>query len=56
MNKKQISKKMLKDFGILIGLGFPLIIGFIIPFISGHSFRIWTLFFGITSLILSYLL
>ena len=54
MNKKQISKKILKDFGILIGFGFPLIIGFIIPFITGHSFRIWTLFFGITSLILSY--
>ena len=55
MNKKQISTKILRDFGILIGFGFPTIIGFIIPFITGHSFRLWTLFLGVTSLILSYL-
>ena len=54
MTKKKISTKMLKDFGILIGLGFPIIIGFFIPFFTGHSFRIWTLFIGISSLILSF--
>ena len=54
MNKKQIPTKILKDFGVLIGFCFPIIIGFFIPFLTGHSFRTWTLFIGITSLFLSY--
>ena len=42
-----LSKKQLRDFGFLIGIGFPLIIGWIIPSITGYDFRIWTLFIGI---------
>ena len=53
MNKKQISTKTLKDFGILIGFGFPVIIGLLIPILTGHSFRAWTLLIGITSLLFS---
>ena len=51
---KAISKKELRKFSILIGLGFPIIIGFLIPFLNGHSFRLWTLFFGIILLILGF--
>ena len=51
-----ISKKQLKEFGYLLGIGFPLIIGFLIPFIFGHGFRLWTLFIGIPSLIISIIL
>ena len=58
--KDTISKKQLREFGFLIGLGFPIFIGLIIPVITGHSFREWTLWFGIpiflTSLILPRLL
>ena len=43
MQKKSISQKQLREFGLLIGFGFPLIIGLIIPSISGHSFRFWSL-------------
>ena len=50
--KSSISKKQLRDFGILIGLGFPIIIGWLIPSIRGHLFMKWTLFIGIPSLIL----
>ena len=38
------SKKQLRIFGILIGIFFPLFIGFIVPLIWNHPFRIWTLF------------
>ncbi len=53
--KKDISKKQLREFGFLIGLGFPIIIGWIIPAISGHLFRSWSLWVGSTSLILGIL-
>ena len=45
--EKNISKKILREFGFLLGFGFPLIIGFLIPLISGHGFRFWTLWLGI---------
>ena len=54
--KEIISKKQLREFGLLIGFGFPLLIGWLIPVLSGHGFRVWTLWvsfigllFGITS-------
>ena len=47
-----ISKKKLREFGLLIGFGFPILIGWILPSIIGHGFRIWTLYLGIPSLIL----
>ena len=50
--KVPISKKQLREFGILIGFGFPIIIGWILPAFGGHSFREWTLWIGIPALIL----
>ena len=49
--KDAISKKQLREFGYLIGLGIPFLIGWIIPAISGHMFRTWTLWIGIPSLL-----
>ena len=39
----KISKKILREFGILIGFGFPILLGWLIPLLTGHQFRIWTL-------------
>ena len=50
--KNAISKKQLREFGMLIGLVFPIIIGWLLPLLFGHEFRIWTLWVGITGLIL----
>ena len=44
--RDQISKKQLREFGFLIGIGFPLLIGWLIPAITGHGFRIWTFWVG----------
>lgn len=49
------SKKQLREFGLLIGLGIPIMIGFIIPFISGHNYRIWTVWVGIPFLLFAFL-
>ena len=50
--KEQISKKELREFGILIGIAFPILIGWILPSFTGHEFRIWTLWVGVTGFIL----
>ena len=50
--KGSISKKQLREFGFLIGFGFPILIGWIIPAVGGYSFKGWTLWVGIPALIL----
>ena len=51
--KKIISKKILREFGFLIGLTFPILIGWLLPAIGGHSFRVWTLWFSLPALIVA---
>ena len=46
-------KKNLKEFGLVFGIGLPLIIGFLLPLLFGHNYRLWTLFVGIIFLLLS---
>ena len=55
MIKSSISKKVLREFGILIGFCFPIIIGWLFPALGGHPFRVWTLWLGIPFFILSLL-
>ena len=50
--KERISKKQLREFGLLIGFGFPILIGWALPSLFGHEFRAWTLWVGIPGLIL----
>ena len=51
--KNSITRKQLIEFGFLVGLGFPILIGWIIPALSGHNFRVWTLFIGMPLLVLA---
>ena len=51
--KNQIPPKKLREFGFLIGFIFPFLIGWMLPLIGGHSFRTWTLFISIPSIILA---
>ena len=50
--KDSISKKQLREFGLLIGFGFPILLGWLFPSLFGHEFRTWTLWVGIPGLIL----
>ena len=49
--KEIISNKRLREFGLLIGFGFPLLIGWLIPVLTGHGFKIWTLWVGFIGLL-----
>lgn len=50
--KDNFSTKQLRIFGYLIGFGFPIVMGWLIPKIIGHVFRSWTLLLGIPFLII----
>ena len=50
--RETTSKKQLREFGILIGFGFPTLIGWLLPLLFGHEFRLWTLWIGVPGLIL----
>ena len=52
--QENITKKKLREFGLIIGLGFPLFVGWILPLIWGHLFRPWTLWIGFPFLIISF--
>ena len=53
--KSSVSKKQLREFGFLIGFGMPILVGWIIPAISGHLFRVWSLWIGVPLFILGIL-
>tara|TARA_Y100001978_G_C23521179_1_gene350346 strand:- start:26 stop:418 length:393 start_codon:yes stop_codon:yes gene_type:complete len=45
-----ISKKQLREFGLLIGIGFPLVFGLFLPYIHGGEFKVWAILVLILSL------
>ena len=45
--KLKTSKKELREFGFVFGIGLPLIFGFLIPYLTGHI-RFWTLSFTLS--------
>ena len=49
--RSYITKKILREFGLLIGVVFPFLIGWALPSLGGHPFRIWTLWIGFPFLI-----
>ena len=50
--KEIICKKQLREFGLLIGFGFPILIGWLLPSLFGHQFRTWTLWIGVPGLLI----
>lgn len=46
------SRKQLRDFGLLIGIVFPIVLGWLLPALHGHPFRAWTLWIGLPALCL----
>ena len=50
--KVSITKEKLREFGFLLGFGFPIFIGWLLPSILGHGLRIWTLWIGVPSFFL----
>ena len=50
--KETITKKQLLEFGLLIGFGFPILLGWLLPLLFGHDSKAWTLWVGIPGFIL----
>jgi len=46
------SKKQLREFGVLLGIVFPVVFGWLIPALKGHHAPIWPFVIGIPSLTL----
>lgn len=46
------TKKQLREFGVLIGILFPLLIGWLIPLFYGHSFKSWTILISLPSILI----
>ena len=53
--KNLISKKTLRQFAFLICFTFPFLIGWFLPLLGGHPFRVWTLFISMPAGILGIL-
>lgn len=39
----QPTRRQLREFGLLIGIVLPLLLGWLLPALHGHPFRTWTL-------------
>jgi hypothetical protein len=44
------SRKQLREFGFLLAIGFPLLLGWLLPALRGHGFHTWTLWIAIPGL------
>ena len=53
--KNNIPKKTLRQFGFLIFFTFTFLIGWFLPLLGGHPFRVWTLFISMPAGILGIL-
>jgi len=53
--ERNLTKKRLREFGFLVGVGLVLFIGFFIPIIFKHDFRFWTFWIAIPFIILAIL-
>lgn len=47
--------RQLREFGLLIGIALPLLLGWLLPMLHGAPFRVWTLWIGIPALLLGLL-
>ena len=41
--KNNIQQKTLREFGLLIGVVIPILIGWLLPSLGSHPFRLWTI-------------
>ena len=42
--------KQLREFGLLLAIAFPLLLGWLLPALRGHGFHSWTLWIAIPAL------
>lgn len=45
-------RKILREFGLLIGIVFPIVFGLLLPSLKGHTLPLWPFVIGIPALVL----
>ena len=55
MSNLSVSKKQLREFGVLLGVVFPVVFGWIIPALKGHEAPLWPFLIGLPCLVLGLL-
>lgn len=51
MRGAPVSKKQLREFGVLLGVVFPVVFGWIIPALKGHDVPFWPFVIGLPCLV-----
>lgn len=51
-NHSTPTRRQLREFGLLIGIVFPVLLGWLLPALKGHGFATWTLWIGLPALLL----
>jgi len=55
MSHPSVSKQQLREFGVLLGVVFPVVFGWIIPAFKAHAAPLWPFVIGIPCLVLGLL-
>jgi len=55
MTPPSATRKTLREFGFLIGIVFPVVFGWLLPSLKGHSLPLWPFFIGLPALVLGVL-
>lgn len=52
MTHPTATRKTLREFGLLIGIVFPVVFGWLLPSLKSHSLPLWPFFIGLPALML----
>lgn len=48
-----VARKTLREFGLLLGIVFPVVFGWLLPSLKGHALPLWPFVIGVPALVLS---
>ena len=52
MTPSSVSRKTLREFGLLLGIVFPVVLGWLLPSLKGHALPLWPFVIGVPALVL----
>jgi len=55
VNPPTPTRKILREFGLLIGIVFPVVFGWLLPTLKGHANPVWPFVIGLPALLLAML-
>ena len=52
MTPTSVPRKTLREFGLLLGIVFPVVFGWLLPSLKGHALPLWPFVIGVPALVL----